>query len=195
LFPWRGFAPPALLGFVWATARALGSRGFLPLVLLMLAMFAMRLRAQIRPETLATLLFAASLWILERRRQGGPDRSPWLVAIAWIWINAHLTYHLLFVALGIHLVVEAIAARGRIAPATRKLPIDPAAALGVTLLNPFGWHALAWPFQYFFTWRSEPFYRDIAELQPLTFDQPAVLLLLVWPALTVMRARRRGVDA
>jgi hypothetical protein len=199
LFAWRWISTLGTFGLAWLTARRLGARGFAPLAVLAASVLAYRLRAQIRPETLATLLLSATIAILEIRRQGGRDRSWWLVPIAWVWINAHLTYHLLFIVLGIHLFASGSSGDiGRLrdpSPARARLLLVALAALGVSFLNPFGWHALAWPFQYFLTWRGESFYRDIAELQPLSWHRGLALLLAAWPLLLALRARRRGVDA
>ena len=194
LMAWRWTSTVAAFGLAWLAARRMGARGFVPLLVLLACALVYRSRAQIRPETFAALLLSASIWILETRRHGGPDRSVWLVAIAWGWINAHLSYYILFVVLGIYLLDAEVAARAGGGPAPRRLRVAGACALAVSLLNPFGWHALAWPFQYFFTWRKEPFYRDIAELRPISWAAGHTLLIAGWPLLLAWRARRRGVD-
>ena len=192
LMAWRWVSTIMAFGFAWLAARRMGARGFAPLGVLLACALVYRSRAQIRPETFATLLLSAAIWILETRRQGGPDRSVWLVPIAWAWINAHLSYYIFFVVLCLYLLDAEVAARAGAGPAPRRLRIVGVCALAVSFLNPFGWHALAWPFQYFFTWREEPFYRDIAELQPTPWRAGHTLLIVGWPLLLSWRARRKA---
>src|SRR5207247_859724 len=82
-----------------------------------------RVRTDVRPETLASLLLALELWILETRRRSadaaagprgalGPDRAWWIVPIAWVWANAHISYYLGLVVLGIY-IADAYVVRGR----------------------------------------------------------------------------------
>src|ERR1044072_1807334 len=58
-------------GLRWNPARAMGSRPLPPLVGLWVCGLLYRQRAQIRPETLAAVLLAAELWLLETRSRPG----------------------------------------------------------------------------------------------------------------------------
>lgn len=198
LFAWRWILALSTLALGWLTARRLGARGLTPWVILALAALMVRQRAQIRPELLASLLLAIQIWILETRRQGGPDRTPWLVATAWVWANVHLSYPLGFAVLGIHLADEQVRAwRERRAVSWRLLAIFTAAA-AVSFLNPFGVRGLAWPFQFAFQWRHEPLERDVTELAPLLWNQVwrsgVALWIVGWPLLVLSRIRRHGFD-
>src|SRR5678815_2642298 len=102
LFAWRWFSVLAAFGLLWMTARRMGARGFGPLAVIATCAVIYRLRSQIRPETLVAILLALEMWILEVRRHGGRDRSLWLIPIALVWANAHISYFLFFVVLGAH---------------------------------------------------------------------------------------------
>jgi tetratricopeptide (TPR) repeat protein len=198
LVVWRWSLALATFSLLGLAARRMGARGLVVPLVLVLTALAYRQRAQIRPEALAGLLLAAQLWILETRRHGGPDRSPWLVAIAWAWANAHLSYPLGFTVLAIHLGEAQLEAwRGRAAP-TRRLWIVAGAAVAISFLNPFGVRALAWPFQFVFQWRHEPMERDVAELAPLLWNQVwragVPLLIVGWPLLALSRLRHTRLD-
>src|SRR5262245_8950713 len=98
LFAWRWLTTLAAFALAWATARRLGATALTPLVVLCVCGLAYRQRSQIRPETLAAVFLALSLWLLETRRQlraagaQGAGRSWWMVAVMWAWVNAHLSY-------------------------------------------------------------------------------------------------------
>ncbi|MEO5616130.1 MAG: hypothetical protein ABIS67_00010 [Candidatus Eisenbacteria bacterium] len=94
LFAWRWITTLAAFAFLWAAARRMGATGLVPAFVLALCGLTYRLRSDLRPETLSAVLLAALLWILESRRSGGPDRTPWLVPIAWVWANTHISYYL-----------------------------------------------------------------------------------------------------
>ncbi len=209
LFVWRWLTTLIAFALAWHTARRMGATGMTPLVVVMLCALVYRPRSQIRPETLATVLLALEIWILEARRhprpaaEGAPahghDPTPWLIAIAWAWANVHISYYLGLVLIGIHWISDRLTrppagAGGRARPLGRVLIL----AVAVSFLNPFGWHALAQPFEYFFVWRHEPIYMTIAELEPM--GRPVNLidaipwLLLAWPLLALERARRRRAD-
>jgi hypothetical protein len=192
---------------MWATARRMGARGFAPLVALVLCVFIGRLRSQVRPETLVAVLLALEIWILETRRLGGRDRSHWLVGVAWVWANTHVSYYLGFVVLTVYLADGWFASRGVAARASRtdraparmgRLVRVGAAALAISFVNPFGWRALWQPFDFFLHARHELMYRTIKELEPVVWQRyiHTVLPLLVggWGALIAWRAWRRAFD-
>src|SRR5689334_10535233 len=94
LFVWRWGTTLATLGIAWAASRRMEARGLAPLVALALAARILAVRSQVRPETLVGPLLALEIWILETRRNGGPDRSVALIPIAMVWANAHLSWFL-----------------------------------------------------------------------------------------------------
>jgi Flp pilus assembly protein TadD len=208
LYAWRWGSALGVFALSWATARAMGARGPGALVVMAWCALVYRLRTDIRPETLAALLFALELWLLEtRRRRGAPavtglDRAWWIVPVAAVWANAHISYYLGFILLGIYLADAHVAARRAPGGATsglqRTLWLVALAAAAVSFLNPGGWRTLWQPFEFLISWRNDPMFRSIGELRPPVWGanlrNGLPLLMLGWPALLVARARRRGVD-
>ena len=203
---WRWVTTLGAFTLCWLTARRLGARGFAALLMIGWAALVYRHRVYARPETLAAVLIALTVWILEARRAepGGatsergptfrPDRSWWLIAVAWVWANSHISYWMLFALLGIHALNDRFERSSR----RPRLEWVALAALAACLVNPFGWRALAEPFTYAFVWRNETIYRTIGELQPVDWKFLATTgyaaLLPLWPLLAALRARRRGWD-
>lgn len=220
LFLWRALTTLAAFAILYLASRRMGARGLAPFVVAALCAILYRQRSQVRPETLVAVLLAIQIAILEARRNGGPDRSLWLIAIAVVWINAHISYHLGLLLTGIYwldawLTERRARSKGRgrrgpvrpAGPATaaappRALPLFYvlAAGIAVSFLNPFGWRAVWQPFDYVLHLRHEPIFSTILELQPV-WGFPAFharnglpLLLLGWPVLAFLRARRHGFD-
>lgn len=181
LFVWRWLTTLVTFALLWLAARALGARGLAVLFVLVIAGLVYRQRVQIRPETLAGIWFALAILILELRRHGR-DLSGWLIPLACVWVNTHISFYLLFVLLAIHLM----------AAGTRRLALIGVGCAIAILLNPFGWQGALRPFQ-FLAWRNEPFFRSIAEIGPIVWSQNwsngLPLLLAGWPLLAL---RRRG---
>jgi hypothetical protein len=193
LFVWRWLSTLTAFALLWAVARRIGARGLTVFVVIVLAALSYRQRSQIRPETWVAILMGIELWILETRRHGGADRSVWIVPIAWIWANCHISYHLGLLLLGIH-AVEAHFAGQRPTKLWKVL----AAALAVSFVNPFGWRALWQPFEYFLFWRHEPIFKIISELGPIDWTlnrrNGLAVLLVAWPLLLLWRWRKVGLD-
>jgi tetratricopeptide (TPR) repeat protein len=201
LFAWRWLTTLVAFGLLWATARRMGARGFSALAVLVLCGLAYRTRSQIRPETLVAVLMAVTIWILEVRRQGGPDRTPWLILVACVWANAHISYYLGFVLVGPYLIHDALAARrGAASGRSRLLGLAwvVLAMVAISFLNPFGWRALWQPFDYFLHLRHEPLFKTIVELKPFEWrdniSNGLVLLVTGWPMLILWRVTRREAD-
>lgn len=197
LFAWRWITTLAAFAISWMTARRLGARGLAPFVALVLCALVYRQRSQVRPETLVAVVMALWIWILETRRQGGPDRTWLLVPLAWLWVNVHISYHLGFLLLGMHVIDAHVAAR-RGTPGARgpgRLWLVGVAAFALAFVNPWGWRTLWRPFEYPLFWRNDPWFLTIAELQPLRWEvnwrNGFPLLLAGWVALQIWRARRR----
>lgn len=198
LFVWRWLTTLAAFALLWRTSRVLGGRGLVPYLVLILCALVYRQRSQVRPETLAAILFAATLLLLELRRADGKPRALALVVIQWLWVNVHVSYYLGFLLILVHLFNDVIA--GRNAPGGRRFSLLPvlAAAAVLGFVNPYGWRALWMPFHYFLVLRHEDIYRSIGEVRPLDWGWnlrngfPAVLFL--WIGLQAWRARRGRID-
>jgi hypothetical protein len=208
LFVWRWIAALATFGILFLAARRMGAEPLSALVVMLLAALTYRGRTMVRPETLALVLFAAQIAILEARRLGGPKRDAWLVAIAWVWINVHLSFYAGFVLLGLHTLGAAHAAWRRGARGAAIFAGDRGAvsllrvallALAVSFLNPFGWRAVFQPLELLLVGRHEVIYSTVDELRSLdwrlNWRNGLPLLMAGWPLLLVWRARRRGLDA
>jgi hypothetical protein len=209
LFAWRWITTLLAFGFAWATARRLGARGLVPLVVLAWCALVYRPRSQVRPETLAVVLLAAEMWILERLRHGarGGRVGLWaLIPIAWVWANAHVSYFIAFVLLAVH-ALGAWLGRGPLAEARPRTPFRSYLIVGfamaaVMFANPFGWRQLWQPFDYALNLSREPLFRGIGELQPVTISTGwrygLWLMVVGWPLLILLRwlrGRADGIEA
>ena len=195
LFVWRWLTTLGAFALLGATARRLGARGLAPLLVLVVCALVYRQRVQIRPETLAGVSFALTLWVLAGWRSARM-RPAWLVPIAWVWANAHVSYYLGFVLIGIHLV--GTWRDPSLAGSRRRLLLAALACVAVSFVNPFGWRALVRPFQFFFSWSHEPLFRSIEEVGPIVWQQNwsngLPVLLAGWPLLVIWRARQGRSD-
>ena len=194
LFAWRWLTTLAVFALSWLTARRLGARGLSVLVTLVVASLIYRQRSQLRPETIAAVWLALTIWILETRRGGGPDRSVWLVAIAWGWANTHLSYYLGFVLIAMHAAFVPMR--------RRQLVLIALVCAAVSFVNPYGWHSLARPFEFALFWRNDPMFLGVAELKALDWSRNLwnglPLFALGWPLLMArrwMRGRRDPIEA
>src|SRR5262245_22346283 len=202
LFVWRWLTTLAVFALLWHTARRLGARGHASLLVLVVCALVYRQRSQIRPETLASVWFALTVWLLETRRQAilagesRRDRTPWLIAVAFAWANSHISYYLGFLVLAIHLIDAHLSPRRAIS--RRRLWGIGLAMAAVSFLNPYGWHSLARPFEFVLSLRNEPLMRSISELKPLDWSLQRAnglpVVMVLWPLLALWRSYRRGVD-
>ena len=209
LFAWRWVTTLLAFALAYATARVLGARGLIGVVVMAWCAVIYRIRTDLRPETLAAACFAFVLWTLTRRRTQGSgriDRAWWIVPVAWAWANVHVSYYLGFLLLGVHLL-DAHLTTWRRRGGRRGAAPDPrpatlwavtAACVAISFLHPGGWRALAQPFEFALFWRDDPMFRTIVELQPLMWRDSLrsglPLLIGLWPALALDRARRRAAD-
>ncbi|HEY6867621.1 MAG TPA: hypothetical protein VI792_10200 [Candidatus Eisenbacteria bacterium] len=196
LFAWRWLTTLAAFALLWAAARRLGARGTSALVVIVVCGLVYRQRSQVRPETLVAVLLALELWILETRRAGGPDRSPWLIAVACAWANVHISYPLGLALLGIHALADLLPPRG--GHRRTRLLLVGLGAVAASFVNPFGWRALAQPFAFALAERHEAIFRGIGELQPVQWSinlrNGLPLIVAGWPLLMAWRWRRAGPD-
>ena len=206
LFVWRWWTTLAAFGLAWAAARRMGARGLTPLVWIVICSLVYRQRSLVRPETLAAVLLALEIWILEVRRARalasgsdasgrGGDPAPWLILVAWVWANAHISYFLGFVPIAAHVIDDLRAGRPA---AAQWLALVGVAALAASFANPFGGQALWQPFDYMIRLRHDPLFQGIGELRPVRWTahlRDATFVPLVgWPLLLAWRARRFGLD-
>ncbi|MBI3539508.1 MAG: hypothetical protein HY076_04470, partial [Candidatus Eisenbacteria bacterium] len=196
LYLWRWGSVIATFAIAVAAARRMGARGVTPLLVAAIAAIASRQRSQVRPESVAALMLAIEILLLESRRAGRRVPALAVVPVLWIWVNTHVSYHLGFITLGAYAIDETITRR-RASALWLAVPIG----LAVGLLNPFGWHALWEPFRYFLFDRKEKIFTMIGELQPIVWSinwrNGVPLLAAGWPLLALARltrgARRGGV--
>ena len=192
---WRWLAGLATFALSLAAARRMGARGLGPLVVVVLGALAYHRRAQLRPETLVLVLLALQVWILESRRRGGPERAFWLVPVAWLWANTHISWHIGVAFPAFHLLDAWL---GRDRARARGLLLAMVAAFAISFLNPFGWRALWQPFDFLLTQRDLPLTRIVTELGPLQWRPNLLtglpLLVAGWPLLLLWRWRRHGLD-
>jgi hypothetical protein len=167
LFVWRWWTTLLAFGLVWAVARRLGARGVTPLVVLALCALVYRQRSMVRPETLVAVLLALELWILEARRHGGPNRWPWLMVVACLWANAHISYYLGLVVLSVFWADERLRPPSSTRPGLGRVLLG---AIAISFLNPFGWRALWQPFDYFLHGRHEAIFELVGELRPIAWN-------------------------
>jgi hypothetical protein len=205
LFAWRWIVTLGVFALLFATARTMGARGFSAIVALVWVSLDYRLRNNVRPEALASLLLAAELWLLERHRRSGPERPDagrslwWIPAIVCAWANLHVSYTFAFALLGFY-ALDAWWNRRRhpgreLAGADpRRLALVGLVALAAAFVNPFGAVALWQPLEFALRWRNDPLMRSIGELQPLVAWGAVTPGMVAWPLLLLLRWRRRGFD-
>ncbi|MEO5618769.1 MAG: hypothetical protein ABIS67_13460, partial [Candidatus Eisenbacteria bacterium] len=204
IFVWRWLTTLVAFGLLWKATRAAGARGPWALVALLWCVMLYRYRSQARPETLVAVLVAAQLWLLEKRRTEGVQPGRWdpawgVVPIALLWANVHISYYLGLLLTAFHLAAALFPSkRARPGQSPNTLFLALLASAAVSLVNPFGWKALAEPFRYFFVWRHEPIYHVIGELRPVDWSVFAPVMLPAWLGLLVILAIwrwwRRGFD-
>ena len=200
---WRWLSTLLTFSLLLLAARRMGARGLSALLVMVLCALVYRQRVQPRPETLAGVLLAFEIWLLESRRaaraSGGADPSLWLIAVAWVWANVHLSYFVGLIVIGFYALAElAPGARAAGASNDRRLWWIGLAALAVSFVNPFGWRALWEPFAFLVSGRQEMMYQGIGELRPVAWGlnrwNGLPLLLVAWPLLALWGWRRMGAD-
>ncbi len=194
LFAYRWLALLLACGILLAAARRMGARGVLPLVVVAWCALAYRLRAEVRPESLAVVLLAVTLWILETRRAGNADRSWALPLVAWLWANVHISWYLGLLLIGIYGIDEV----WRLRRPPSRLLLAGIAAVAASLVNPFGLGALVQPIEFALVWRHQEMFRNVVELMPVNWSTHRTdglpVLVVAWPLLLAWRWRRHGPD-
>ena len=192
LYGWRWLTTALTFVVLWLTARTLGARGLSQYLVLVMAALLYRQRTQVRPETLAGLLFAFTLWLLERRRQRATDTRLALMATVWAWANVHVSYFFGPLLMALYALGDR---RGT--PARPSLWPALAGAVALCFVNPYGWRAVWQPFHFMSDLRAEPFFRTIGEMRPIDWHSNLAngfpVLLAGWAALQLGRwVSRRG---
>jgi len=127
----------AAFALLWATARLYRVRPLLLTLLLLLAGLAAEPRFEARPELWSHMLLALLLYLLHRHRVRG-DVPLWtLVPLFLVWANSHSLFLLGWAVLACFVAGGLLRDRRL----DRGLLKWSAAAVAVTLLNPYGWRA------------------------------------------------------
>ena len=199
---WRWLTTLALFGLLAAAARRASrgtGEGLITLALLVWSALFWRQRSQCRPETLAAILLAAEIWLLEARRTriAAPriSRDPaWLlVPLMALWINLHISYYLgLVVAGGFLLDALWRNARGDPSGAPKALAAAMMLAVAACFLNPYGARAMLEPFLFFVNGRRELIFTVVDELQPIAWPanlhNALPLYLAAWDSYNALHA-------
>ena len=127
----------AAFALLWATARLHRVRPLPLALLLLLAGLAAEPRFEARPELWSHLLLTLLLYLLHRHRARG-DVPLWtLVPLFLVWANSHSLFLLGWAVLACFVAGSLLRDRRL----DRGLLKWSAAAIAVTLVNPYGWHA------------------------------------------------------
>jgi tetratricopeptide (TPR) repeat protein len=110
--------------------------------LMLLGGLACEMRFETRPEILSYLLLALVLHVLHRHAEGLPSPLWALPLIHLVWANVHSLFVLGWAAV----LCFAVGVSSRRGAVDRRLAAWGAACLPVTLLNPYGFRGVAFPF-------------------------------------------------
>ena len=101
--------------------------------------------------------------------------------------------------LGVHAIGARVGRSDIEPPSLRRYGLVALAMAAVAWLNPFGWQQLWQPFDYALHLSRETLFRGIGELQPVSVStgwrHGLWVMVVGWPILALLHARRRGVDA
>jgi hypothetical protein len=193
LAAWRWLTTALVFVLAWRTARAFGVRAIPTLLVFVVCGLVYRQRSQVRPETLAAVLLALEVWLLEARRPGR-TRDLALAGTLWLWANVHVSWLFGLVLVVIRWLDAALRPAADRPASARGLGRVLVAAAALAFVNPYGWHAVVRPFQFQLEWRHDPLLGAISELQPLDWSvnlsNGLPLLLAGWPLLVLWRWRR-----
>jgi hypothetical protein len=137
-----------------------------------------------RPQLVAVPLFTATLWLLAGRERY-PGRIWWIPVIAVVWANAHGSFALAPLLVGLAWLDD----RRLRSPRARRTLLVAAVSLLATLLNPFGF--AAWT--YIVTISSNPTIRRwVSEWQPTSIRTVSGALFFPSVAAVAWYLARRG---
>jgi hypothetical protein len=138
----------------------------------------------LRPQLLAAVLFAISLWLIAGRR-AHPERLWWMPLVVAVWANVHGSFVLGPVLLGL----AALQDRYERSPATRRVLWVTGVSLVATLLNPFG--PRVWSYAYGIA-RNPLISKLVIEWQPPSIRHIDDALFFISVAAVVYLLARRG---
>ena len=139
----------------------------------------------LRPQLLAAVLFALSLWLVAGRRQH-PRRIVWMPLVVAVWANVHGSFFLGPLILGVAALQDVYE---RSAGARRVLWVTGASVMA-TLINPFG--PRVWSYAYGIA-RNPLISKLVVEWQPPSIRHPddAIFFLSVIAVVYVLARRGR----
>ena len=190
-------------GLAWLAARRMGARGLVPAIAAVIASLIFRERSSVLPDLVAAVFLAFELWVLEMRRSGGRDLTLWLVPVACLWANVDPSWPLGLAAIAAYALGDVARRRphGFAAPLTPhrgRLWLVLLGAIAISFVNPWGWRALAEPFETFGRANQDPIDRTMIELSPTAWlprwRSGLPLFLFGWPLLLAGRWIRKGFD-
>jgi len=111
-------------------------------VLLPAGVLASEMRYEVRPELLSWLFLALVLHILHRRAEGRSSPLPALAVIHLIWANSHGLFILGWGALACFVAGSWLRRKAL----DRRLATWGLVSVAVTLINPYGWRGVVFPF-------------------------------------------------
>jgi hypothetical protein len=138
----------------------------------------------LRPQLLAAVLFAVSLWLVVGRRLH-PRRLLWMPVVVAFWANIHGSFFLGPVILGLAAFQDLYEHR----PQARQVIRVAAVSLLATLVNPFG--ARVWSYAYGIA-RNPFISKLVTEWQPPSIRHPDDAIFFVSVAALVYLLARRG---
>jgi len=189
-----GLMIPAYLMIGFRHAMWRGATPLIALPILLLASGSSAIHYLARPHVFTLLFLAAGLWMIEADRRA-PSRRIWLlVPLAILWTNIHGGFLSLVACLGLVAAGSALSKDWR---AARRYGVLAAVCLGVSLVNPYGYHLHEHIVAYL---RSDWIKEAVDEFQSPSFRSEAIFLyeiLLFASLISVYRAVRQGnwVDA
>lgn len=158
---------------LYKTMEITGSRGYLPILILIVAAFVVRFRMSIRPHIFEFLFLAIFLYILNLYKFRGKNYLFILPIVQVFWVNIHGSHILGFIVPLIFLVGEGIRymlGSGGSLIFTRKqlfnLTLTILTICIATIINPSGFNAFLFPF---FLTGQKLYMQNIYEWQPLRF--------------------------
>lgn len=189
-----GILIPAYLLIVFRHAMWRGATPLVALPILLIASGSSAIHYLARPHIFTLLFLAAALWLLESDRRANTWKIWLLVPLTIIWANLHGGFLSLVACLGLAAVGSGMA---REWGAARRYGLLTFLCLGVSVVNPYGYHLHEHILAYL---RSDWIKEAVDEFQSPSFRSEAMLffeILLICSLITAYRAIRRGnwVDA
>jgi len=127
---------------------------------LLMGAIAMEMRYEPRPEMVSYVLLALQAFLLSRRAAGRPTPAWTFVLVQLVWANMHSLFVLGWLVMGIFLIGGWLEKK----VFDRGLALALVAAIGVSLVNPYGLEGVRFPFTLLTRFQSNnPFAQTIGE--------------------------------